>query len=100
EEYTVSFDKFREYLTQLGQSQGGATGLLSSPIFPSVININKLLVATSLVKSHSEVGRLINQGAVSVNGEKITSNLASLKSGDIIKVGKRRFARVIDTDKE
>ncbi len=63
------------------------------------IDISKLLTATAQAKSRSEANRLIAQGAVSIDGEKITSNIAPVKSGSIIKVGKRRFARVIDTDK-
>jgi tyrosyl-tRNA synthetase len=63
------------------------------------IDISRLLVAAQLSKSRSEANRLIAQGAVSTDGEKISSNIANIKSGSIIKVGKRRFARVINTDK-
>jgi tyrosyl-tRNA synthetase len=63
------------------------------------IDISRLLVAAQLTKSRSEASRLIAQGAVSTDGEKISSNIATIKSGSIIKVGKRRFARVINTDK-
>jgi len=63
------------------------------------VDISKLLVVTGQAKSRSEANRLISQGAVSIDGEKISSNIATLKSGSIIKVGKRRFAKVINTDK-
>jgi len=63
------------------------------------IDLSKLLTATAQAKSRSEANRLIAQEAVSIDGEKVTSNIAPVKSGSIIKVGKRRFARVIDTDK-
>jgi tyrosyl-tRNA synthetase len=53
-------------------------------------------VATGQAKSRSEASRLITQGAVSVDGVKISSNIYPIKSGSIIKVGKRRFARVVD----
>jgi tyrosyl-tRNA synthetase len=115
------------------------------------IGLRDVLVETQLVKSRSEADRLIEQGAVSVDGKKmpreaykyqikvgdkvvyigITNDLAQrerehkkkwpdgrleqvgrsttkeaaikwekeqLKSGCIIKVGKRRFARVINKD--
>jgi tyrosyl-tRNA synthetase len=62
------------------------------------VDISRLLVLTGQAKSHSEANRLIAQGAVSIDGKKISSNLAPIKSGSIIKVGKRRFAKVIDTD--
>jgi tyrosyl-tRNA synthetase len=62
-------------------------------------NLSKLIVDIGLAKSRSEANRLIAQGAVSVDGKKISSNTAPVKSGSIIKVGKRRFAKVINTDK-
>jgi len=61
-------------------------------------DISYMMVETGQAKSRSEANRLIRQGAVSVNGEKISSNIYPIKSGSIIKVGKRRFAKVINTD--
>jgi tyrosyl-tRNA synthetase len=62
------------------------------------IDISRLLVAAGLAKSRSEASRLISQGAVSIDGKKISASTATIKSGCIIKVGKRRFARVINKD--
>jgi tyrosyl-tRNA synthetase len=62
------------------------------------IGLSEVLVGTHLAKSRSEANRLIAQGAVSIDGEKISSNIAHVKSGSIIKVGKRRFAKVINAD--
>ena len=62
------------------------------------VDISKLLVAIRLAKSRTEANRLIEQGAVAIDGERITSYAAKVKSGSIIKVGKRHFARVIDND--
>ena len=67
---------------------------------PGHIDISRLLAETHLAKSRSEASRLIEQGAVEIEGEKISSNIAHVKSGSIIKVGRRRFARVINTDRE
>ncbi len=64
------------------------------------VDISKLLVVTRKVKSRSEANRLIEQGAVSIDGKKLTGPTAHIKIGSIIKVGKRRFARVINTDRE
>jgi len=64
----------------------------------SGVDLSKLLVSTGQAKSRSEANRLIAQGAVSIDGEKVTSNVTSVKSGSIIRVGKRRFAKVVDTD--
>jgi len=66
---------------------------------PWNIDISRLLVATGLAKSRSEANRLIGQGAVAIDGEKVTNSIAPIRSGSIIKVGKRRFAKVINTDK-
>ncbi|MDH5696058.1 MAG: S4 domain-containing protein, partial [Dehalococcoidia bacterium] len=62
------------------------------------IGLRDILVETRLAKSRSEANRLIAQGAVSIDGEKVTSSIAPIKSGSIIKVGKRHFARVINKD--
>ena len=62
------------------------------------IGLRDILVETHLAKSRSEANRLIAQGAVSIDGEKISDNIATVKSGSIIKVGKRRFARLIEAD--
>jgi len=62
------------------------------------VHIPRLLVVVGFAKSISEANRLIAQGAVSIDGEKILSNSAHIKIGSIIKVGKRRFAKVIDAD--
>lgn len=58
--------------------------------------IPDLLVQTKTADSYSDAKRLIKAGAVSVDGTKITDIAAeiSLHSGLIIKVGKRRFAKI------
>jgi len=63
-------------------------------------DVSRIIVKTGQAKSRSEASRLIEQGAVSIDGEKVTSNVAPVKNGSIIKVGKRRIARVINTDRE
>jgi tyrosyl-tRNA synthetase len=62
-------------------------------------DITKLLFEAGLVKSRSEANRLLAQGAIEVDGEKISTSLVSLKDGNIIKVGKRRFLRIVDSAK-
>jgi len=62
------------------------------------VSIGHMFVALNLAKSRSEALRLIQQGAVSIDGERIKVSFASIKSGSIIKVGKRRFVKVINTD--
>ena len=56
-----------------------------------------ILHDSEIVRSKSEARRLINQGAVSIGGEKIVDANLSLnnKIDGIIKVGKRRFLKIV-----
>jgi len=55
----------------------------------------KLLTAADLAASNSEARRLVQQGAVSLDGEKQTDPLFQPETGAyLVKVGKRRFARL------
>lgn len=54
----------------------------------------ELLVGLKFASSKSEARRLIEQGGVRINDEKIGPEEVKVKSGDIIQVGKRRFVRV------
>lgn len=61
----------------------------------NAIFLPRLLKDAGLVKSTSEARRLIKQGAVTVDGEKVkTEEIAVSKAGAVIKVGKRRFLRL------
>jgi tyrosyl-tRNA synthetase len=62
-------------------------------------DITSLLVEAGLAKSRSEANRLLAQGAIEVDGEKVSSNLVTLKDGSVIKVGKRRFLKMVDSAK-
>jgi tyrosyl-tRNA synthetase len=54
-----------------------------------------ILEATGLVASRSEARRLVTQNAVQVDGERVADPLLRLAPGTyLLKVGKRRFARV------
>ncbi len=60
------------------------------------IRLVKLLVLTGLAESNSEAKRLISQGGVTVDGErvhKVDADVA-LKNGAVLRVGKRHFVRV------
>ncbi len=63
----------------------------------SELNIVDLLVATDLAKSKSEARRLIQQGGVKLDDEKVDSIELMVPVGDgmILQVGKRRFVRLI-----
>lgn len=59
----------------------------------------KLLQEAGLVKSSSEGRRMIEQQAVSIDGEKITDTEANISTQQplLLQVGKRRFCRVLFT---
>jgi len=59
-----------------------------------------VLLAAKLSKSHEEAKRLIRQNAVRIDGKKVNSNIVYMHNGAIFKVGKRRFAKIVDADKE
>jgi tyrosyl-tRNA synthetase len=58
--------------------------------------ITKVLKESQLVSSASEALRMIEQGGVRINGEKVTDKGLSVRRGEtvVLQVGKRKFARV------
>ncbi len=62
------------------------------------VSTSRLLVATQLAKSRSEANRLIEEGAVEIDGKIVTAPTFQVNSGSIIKVGKRRFAKIVNSD--
>lgn len=63
------------------------------------INIQQLLAESNLAPSKSEARRLITQGGISVNGEKITNishniTKAQLTDGIVIKKGKKVYMKI------
>ncbi len=65
---------------------------------PEPVWIPKLLVHLGLAKSNGEARRLIEQGGVSIDGERVADAsreiAAAAKVSHLIKVGKRHFVRV------
>ncbi len=60
------------------------------------LGIAALLSAAGMVKSNGEGFRMIKQGAVKIDGEKVSDKALVLASGfnGVVQVGKRRFAKV------
>jgi len=56
------------------------------------------LTKAGLTKSRSEARRLLTQCAIEIDGKTVTEDLemAQIKKGSVIKVGKRRFAKIAD----
>ena len=58
------------------------------------IDIASTLVKEGIVKSNSELKRLLAQGAIELDGNKISSNIIDAHHGSVLKVGKRDFVRI------
>lgn len=88
-------DKAAEYFAKTVQNKE-----LPEDIQPleveSGLNGASLVVASGIAASMSEAKRLIEQGGVSINDEKITDALTpgTYKDGDILKVGKRNYRTI------
>ena len=62
--------------------------------------ITQLLKEAGLVPSGAEANRNIEQGGVRINGEKVSDRTLQLGAGDfVLQVGKRRFARVVISER-
>ena len=60
--------------------------------------LSRVLVQAELVSSVEQAKRLIAQGAVERNGQKVTSDISmdDLAPGDILKAGRHRFVKVVE----
>jgi len=58
------------------------------------LDIAPTLVKEGLVKSNSELKRLITQEAIELDGAKISSNIITTHQGSILKIGKRCFVKI------
>ncbi len=63
------------------------------------IRLVRLLVVAGLAESNGEAKRLISQGGVSLDGDKVhdVEAVVPLRQGLVLKVGRRRFARITTT---
>lgn len=77
--------------------QGGTPDDIREVKASGKMNIVEALVKFELAPSKSEAKRLVEQGGVEVNEEKVTDWKAEieLKSGTIIKAGKRNFVKIV-----
>ncbi|BCN30604.1 tyrosine--tRNA ligase [Anaeromicropila herbilytica] len=60
-----------------------------------LIDIIPLLVSNQYVVSGSEFRRLLKQGGVQINGEKMDDLDYVLSSEDVLKIGKKKFVKII-----
>jgi tyrosyl-tRNA synthetase len=82
--------------------QGGETPddmseyIVASPADLQGRRISRILVDAELVESASEARRLVSQGAVRVNDDRVDGDaVIDLSDGDVIRVGRRRYTRIV-----
>jgi tyrosyl-tRNA synthetase len=64
----------------------------------SVRDLEVILVQSGTVDSRGEAKRLIAQNAVEVDGNKLSGDTVDFSPGTVIKVGKRRFLRLVKAE--
>jgi tyrosyl-tRNA synthetase len=62
------------------------------------IDIVEVLCEAGLAPSRAEARRLIQQGAVESNGVRVTELRLPLAPGTVLRVGKHKFLRIVDSD--
>ena len=61
----------------------------------SVQDITAVLVSAGVVNSRSDARRLVQQGGVEIDGEKVSGNQVELREGALIRAGRRRYIRIV-----
>ncbi|OGD94062.1 tyrosine--tRNA ligase [Candidatus Curtissbacteria bacterium RIFCSPHIGHO2_01_FULL_41_44] len=59
------------------------------------INVVDFLVENNLSSSRSQAKRLLDQGAIEIDGEILKENGVEFKEGQVVKIGKKRFVKVM-----
>jgi len=62
------------------------------------IDLTDALVSAGVAPSKSEVRRLLSQGAVEANGTPVDSTRVTVGKETMIRVGKHRFVRIVDSE--
>ncbi|MFC2001285.1 tyrosine--tRNA ligase [Chloroflexota bacterium] len=98
EEQFVKVVQKKEVPGEIQEYRAAAAITVGKPHVPAaatMVDVPLALAATAQVNSLSEGRRLVKQGAVEIDGAKITRYVVEVKNGGIIKAGKRRFVRVV-----
>ena len=59
------------------------------------LTLTRFLLEHSLVDSRSEAKRLLTQGGVQVNGQKVVSDELVLEDGSVLRIGRHKWARIV-----
>ena len=68
------------------------------PTFPTSgeLALIEALTESGMVKSSSQVRRLVQQNGVKVDGEKVSDPFMNVQPGSVVQVGKRRFLKIVE----
>ena len=91
-------EEYFERTVQRGEApEDMAEYVVASPSELEGKRLSRLLIDAKLVGSSSEARRLIDQGAVEVDGQKVTGDsvVNLLRHGSVVKVGRRRFLKIV-----
>ena len=60
------------------------------------VRLDQLLTNEKIIASKKEIRRLVDQGAISINEEKISDHFYTFvpEDGQVLKIGKRRFYKL------
>lgn len=72
----------------------GNEAMLTLKIAAGKHNITELLAMNSFVPSRSSARRLLEQGGLKLNQQKIATATVHLKTGDVVQIGKHQFIRI------
>ncbi|MDD6194137.1 MAG: tyrosine--tRNA ligase [Lachnospiraceae bacterium] len=101
EEEAVAARDASKALFSTGSAANMPTETIKSDIFTDgKVDILQLLISANLATSRNEARRAVEQGGVSVNGEKVTDTHAAYVAEDfteefILKKGKKKFCKVV-----
>jgi len=89
--------KIRNEFTKVFSQKNNPVEMKEFKTFQKVWSLLDLLVVSGLANSKTEARRLVSQGGVRIDGEKIKPNVKSieLKSESVFKVGKLKFLKVV-----
>lgn len=94
EETVVAERFFTEAFTRKEIPQDVEVLQINAPKDVVLLQLAPVLVERGYVKSSNEFRRLIAQGGVQVNGKKAQNSDMPIKSGDVLRIGKKRFLKV------
>jgi tyrosyl-tRNA synthetase len=75
--------------------EGGDSELTPTvDVAPGAYAVTELVVKAGLAASNSEARRLFEQGGIKLNQQKVSEPEVTVSSGDLLQVGKRKFAKI------